>query len=124
MPLYMTQFTYHADAWAAIAKSPQRLAGRLSNALEQLGGRLVTLHYYFGFGEYDGVMTFEAFDDTAATSMILAALASSHVKASKTTRLLTGEELVAALQRAGEVAYRPPTTGEQAGTRPADGGVG
>ena len=87
MPLYMTQFAYADEAWPALMEHPERLAGRLVDVLEKkLGARLVTLAFCFGLGEFDGVLIFEAPDDSTATAVLVGAVSSSrHVKGSKTT---------------------------------------
>jgi hypothetical protein len=41
MPLYMTQFAYTSEAWAALAKKPQNREEVLRALIEKLGGRLV-----------------------------------------------------------------------------------
>ncbi len=106
MPLYMTQFTYTADAWAALANDPHNRGDVFRSLVQGLGGRLVG--FYYSFGEYDGVAIYEAPDDTTAAAIIMAALAPGHNKAIKTTKLLTVEETLAALNKAGGVPYYSP----------------
>jgi transposase len=71
----------------------------LRGLLGKLGGQLVELHY--GFGEYDGFLIYEASDEVTATATVLAAIASGHVKAIQTTTLLTVEQAMAAMRKAG-----------------------
>jgi uncharacterized protein with GYD domain len=101
MGLYMIQFAYTADAWASYIKNPQDRRPALDARAQQLGGKLVSYHYCFG--EYDGVLTVEAPDDTTAAAIAIGAIAPGHIKASKTTKLLTVEETIAALRKAGSV---------------------
>lgn len=110
MPTFMTQFAFEPDAWPALIERPERLAGRLVDALEnKLGGRLVNLYFCFGLGQWDGVIVYEAPDDITATAVLVAAIArSSHVSASQTTKLLTREEFAAALRKASTVSYDGP----------------
>jgi uncharacterized protein with GYD domain len=106
MPLYMTQFAYTSDAWAALAKNPQNREEVLRALIEKLGGRLVC--FYYAFGEYDGVFVWEAPDETTATAGILAAISPGHVKAIKTTVLLTTQQTIEAMRKAGAQAYQAP----------------
>jgi uncharacterized protein with GYD domain len=104
----MTQFAYTAEAWATLTKNPQDRRTGLDAAAQKLGGRLVSLHYCFG--EYDGVVTFEAPDDTTACAVILGAVSAGHLKTVKTTRLLTVEETMEAMRKAGSLTYQAPST--------------
>ena len=106
MALYMTQFSYTGEAWAALAKQPADRRAGLRTLFERLGGRLVEL--YYSFGDYDGVVLFEASDDTAAVAALVAVLGPGHVKAIKTTKLLSVEDTVAALGRAADLSYAGP----------------
>ena len=107
MALYMTQAAYTAEAWAAMTKHPQDRTIPLTEMLQKLGGRLIT-HYYC-FGEYDGVTIFEAPDDIAASAIVLAAVSAGHVKLVKTTRLLTVQEAMEAMGKAGSIVYQAPS---------------
>ena len=107
MPVYMTQFSYTPEAWAALAKNPQDRAEAFGALAQKMGGRLLTLYYCFG--EYDGVVTFEAPDDTTAAATIIAAVTPGHLKANKTTRLFTVEETLEMLRKAGGGSYQAPT---------------
>ena len=106
MALYMTQFSYTGEAWTALAKQPADRRAGLQTLFDRLGGRLIEL--YYSFGDYDGVVLFEAPDDTAAVAGLVAALGPGHIKAIKTTKLLSVEDTMAALQQAGGLAYAGP----------------
>jgi len=106
MPTYMTQFSYTAAAWAALAKNPEDRGAAVAALMEKLGGRM--LNIYYAFGEYDGVVIFETPEDIAAMAGILAVNVPGHVKATKTTRLFSTEEAMQAMQKAGEMVYPAP----------------
>lgn len=74
--------------------------------MENLGGRLISL--YYSFGEYDGVILYEALDEQTAAAIVLAAISPGHVKTIKTTTLLTAEDTTEVVRRAGEATYRGP----------------
>jgi uncharacterized protein with GYD domain len=106
MALYMTQFTYTAEAWAALAKNPQDRSVPIRELAQKIGGRLVGLYYCFG--EYDGVVLFEVPDDTAATAVGIAGVSPGHLKAYKTTKLFTIEETMEAMRKAGSITFQGP----------------
>ncbi|MCB0085614.1 MAG: GYD domain-containing protein [Caldilineaceae bacterium] len=107
MALYLYQLSYTADSWKAQIQSPQDVRERVAAAGEKLGGRVV--HIWYSMGEYDLVAILE-YPDTvtiAAASMMI--LAGGALKAGKTTPLLTIEDGMEALRKAGEAAglYKP-----------------
>lgn len=106
MPRYMTQFAYTPEAWAALARSPEDRREAMDRLCEQLGARLIDL--YYSFGDYDGLLITEAPDDMTQAAVVLAAIGPGHVKAVKTTPLLTVEQLIETLRRVGGIAYRAP----------------
>jgi uncharacterized protein with GYD domain len=106
MPMYMSQFAYTPAAWAGLVKSPEDRAEAAGALATKLGARVVSL--YFCFGEYDGVVMFEAPDDATATAFMVAAISPGHVRSTRTTRLMTGEEMREALGKAGGVTYAAP----------------
>lgn len=109
MALYLTQFSYTAEALAALAKNPQDRSAPVRELAQKSGGRLVG--FYYCFGEYDGVVLFEAPDDRAATAVAVAAAAAGHLKAIKTTKLFTVEETMEAMRMAGGLAFQGPSGG-------------
>jgi uncharacterized protein with GYD domain len=102
----MTQFAYTPEAWAALAKSPQDRTEALRGLAGKMGGKVVS--FYYSFGEYDGVAIFEAPDDVSAAAVAVAAAGAGHVKSTKTTRLLTAQEAVEVMRKAGSAAYKGP----------------
>ena len=107
MPVYMTQFAYTPEAWAALVSRPEDRSKVLGELLERFGGRLIC--FYYAFSEYDGVAIFEAPDETAAAAALLAVIGPGHDKSIKTTALLTVEQAMEGMRRARGVRYRPPT---------------
>src|SRR6266498_789579 len=103
MATYMTQFSYTSEAWAALAKNPVDRREGIQKLFEAVGGRLVEL--YYSLGEYDGVVISEAPDDAAVVAALVAVVGAGHIKAIKTTKLLSAEEMVGALQKAGSIAF-------------------
>ena len=106
MPLYMVQFSYTSEAWAALARNPEDRSEAVRGLAQSMGARLVSFHY--SFGDYDGVLMLEAPDEKAVASMVLASVSAGHVKSIKTTTLLTVEDTMEVLRRAGEATFRAP----------------
>ena len=104
LPLYMTQFSYTPEAWAALTRSPEDRSEAIGGLLENKGGRLIS--FYNSFGEYDGLIIFEAPDEGTAAAGVLAAVTPGHIKAIKTTTLLSVEDAMEVFRRAGEVTFR------------------
>ncbi len=109
MPRYMAQVAYTAEAAAAFASKPQDRVAGLRALLEQLGAQLESFDYCLG--DYDAMVTYTAPDDTTATAIALAALAPGHLKAYKTTKLLSPEEFLEASRKASGASYQGPSRG-------------
>ena len=108
MPFYMTQFSYDGDTWADLLKNPEDREPVIRQLCERNGAKLHGLWY--AFGEYDGVLIVEAPDNTTVATILLAVAATGAIAQLKTTVLLTTQEAVQAMRRAGGVGYRAPGT--------------
>ena len=106
MALYMTQFSYTQQAWTALVKKPEDRSTVFNALMQKLGGRLLNLYYCFG--EYDGVVIFEAPDAITCMGAILAAIAPGHLSSTKTTVLFTMDEAMEAMGKAGDMVYAGP----------------
>jgi uncharacterized protein with GYD domain len=104
----MYQAAYTAESWAAQLKHPQNRVEAVGHqACEAVGGKLVGGWYCFG--DYDLVLVADVPDNASMSAIALAIAAGGAVKASKTTVLMTGAEVVGAMQKAHAVAkvYKP-----------------
>jgi uncharacterized protein with GYD domain len=108
MAYYLFQATYTAEAIANMVKAPQNRAEAVSVAVEKLGGRVEG--FWFAFGEYDTVEIIQLPDNVSAAAFSMAVSAGGALKAIKTTPLLTMEESVAAMRKAPETGYHPPSS--------------
>ncbi len=109
MPLFMVQFSYTPEAWAALIHTPQDRAAASDTLVRQFGGRLVAMYYTPG-AEYDGFALFEAPDDAAAAAVEIAAVALGHLRSNRLLRVLSAEEMHKALRQAAtapNVAPKP-----------------
>lgn len=109
MPFYMAQFAYTADAIKTLTRSPEDRTETVKGLVEKLGGRFHGL--YYSLGEYDGFVLYEAPDDITASAFILAANTPGHLKATRITALLTPQEAVEAMRKAGGQSYKGPAGG-------------
>ena len=106
MAQYMLQFSYTADAWAALIKNPVDRSSGIAALCKKLGSKFVSLHYTMG--EHDGVAILDAPDETTANSIVLAAAAPGHLRNTRTTRLYTPTEMVEVLKKAQGAGYKAP----------------
>jgi len=106
MPLYLIQASYTAEAWGALVKNPQNRVEALRPVMETLGGKIEGAWY--AFGEHDFVLIAQMPDNVSAAALSVAASAGGAVKAIKTTPLMTIEDGLAAMRKAGGAGYRPP----------------
>ena len=108
MAYYLIQAAYTREAWAAMVKNPQNRAEAVKPVIEKLGGSIKGL--WLGFGEYDAVAIVDMPDNASAAAFSLAASAGGGVRAFKTTPLMTVEEGMEAMKKAGDVGYKPPSS--------------
>lgn len=104
MAKFMVEFSYTGEGLQGLMKdggSKRREATR--KLVESLGGTLET--YYFAFGGYDGFLVVDGLDNVDMAAAALIGGASGAVK-TKTTVLLTPEEVDAAVKKQGD--YSPP----------------
>jgi uncharacterized protein with GYD domain len=106
MPLYMSQVSYTSDAWAAMTQNPEDRSEVFGGLTESMGGRL--LSWYYTFGEYDVLVIYEAPDEGTAAAIVLAATSSRHLSRVKTTVMLSAEQGVETMRKAGQATYRAP----------------
>ena len=106
MPLYMSQFAYTAETWAGLTRNPQDRTEAVADLAKKMGGRLVGL--YYSFGEHDGIVLSDVPDDVSAAALAMAAAAAGHIRTIRTTRLLTAQEALAAMKKAGGAPLKPP----------------
>jgi uncharacterized protein with GYD domain len=104
MPKYLIEASYTTEG----AKGLQSAGGSsrrdaVAAALENVGGSLESFH--FAFGDSDAYVIVEAPDDETAAAVAISVNASGGA-GTKTTVLLTPEQVDAAAQKS--VGYRPP----------------
>ena len=106
MTLYMTQYAYTPEDRAALTRNPEDRSEPFGRLVRSMDGRPVS--FYNSFGEYDGVVIYEAPDEITAAAIVLHVASSGHLSAVKTTVLLSAEEGVQAMRKAGEATLASP----------------
>jgi uncharacterized protein with GYD domain len=106
MALYLTRFSYKAEAWARLAEDPEDRRDAARTYIESVGGKLHG--FWYGFGEYDGYNLWEAPDNVSMAAVAMAISGGGALSKFETTVLLTVEEAMDAMQRARDIQYRPP----------------
>jgi uncharacterized protein with GYD domain len=112
MPLYLHQVAYSHEGWEALVKKPQNRIDAVRPAIERLGGKIKDA--YFAFGDYDVVVITEMPDNVSAAGLSMAFAGGGACKAVQTTPLLTTEEAVEAMKKAGQSGYRAATAAAKA----------
>ena len=108
MALYLTKFSYTPETWARLIARPEDRRAAATTYIESVGG---TLHgFWYAFGPHDGYTLWEAPDHVSMAAVAIALGSGGAIGSLETTVLLTVDETLEALGRAGQVRYRPPGT--------------
>ena len=107
MTQYMYQVSFTPEAWSRMAKEPQNRESAIRPTIEKLGGKLVG--YWMAFGESDAVVIVQMPDNVSAAAAAIAATAGGACKSLKTTVLMSVEDGMQAMRKAGGAGFRPPS---------------
>jgi len=106
MPKYLISANYTATGMEGVRSAGAKSrVDAVSTMLEAMGGRLES--FYFAFGDTDVFAVAEVPDDEAAAAVALT-INSSGAVSTRTTKLLTPDQIDEALRRT--VNYQPPGT--------------
>ncbi len=107
MAFYLVQISYRQEHIKAMASNPQDRSAEAAKLLEGLGGRLH--QFFFSFGDYDAAIIGELPDNVTMAACSMAVSAAGTTSTFKTTPLLSMDESMEAMKKAGAVTgYRPP----------------
>jgi len=104
MPKYLIEASYTAEGLKGLQK--EKAASRravVSKMVKDLGGKVEA--FYWALGERDAIVVLDLPDTNTATALALT-VSSTGLVHTKTTRLLTADEVDEAFQKT--VHYRPP----------------
>ena len=106
MPVYLSKFSYTPETWAKLIIQPEDRRIAAQSYIESVGGKLHG--FWYAFGAHDGYTLWEAPDNVSMAAVALAIGSGGALSSLETTVLLTVDETLEALGRAGDVRYRPP----------------
>jgi uncharacterized protein with GYD domain len=106
MPLYLSRFTYTPETWAKLIGNPEDRREAAKEYIESVGGKLHG--FWYAFGTHDGYNLWEAPDNVSMAAVALAISGGGALSSLETTLLLSVDETMDALRKAGEVQYRAP----------------
>ena len=113
MPYFLHQVSYVPEALAQLISNPQDRLEAVRAPIEKLGGKVKDS--YFSFGPYDAILITEMPNSVSAAAIAMAFAAGGAVRNSQTTPLLSADEAVEAMRKAGTCGYRPVATSAAAG---------
>jgi len=108
MPLYLTRFSYTPETWARLVENPEDRREAAKAYIESVGGKLHG--FWYAFGSHDGYNLFEAPDNVSMAAVAVAIGGGGALSSIETTVLLSVEETLEALGKAGQIQYKPPGT--------------
>ncbi len=106
MTLYLSKFSYTPETWARLIGKPEDRRVAAQAYIESVGGKLHG--FWYAFGTHDGYNLWEAPDNVSMAAVALAISAGGALSSFETTVLLTVDETMDALRKAGQIRYRPP----------------
>jgi len=106
VPLYLTKFSYTPETWARLIHNPEDRRKAAQSYIESVGGKLHG--FWYAFGTHDGYNLWEAPDNASMAAVAVAISGGGALSSLETTVLLTVEETLEALQKAGQLRYRAP----------------
>jgi uncharacterized protein with GYD domain len=106
MPLYLSKFSYTPETWARLINNPEDRRNAAQAYIESVGGKLHG--FWYAFGSHDGYNLWEAPDNVSMAAVALAINGGGALSSIETTVLMSVEETMEALQKAGGIKYQPP----------------
>ena len=109
MAKYALFISYTPESLASMIKNPTDRSAAARQVVEAVGGKLE--HFYWMFGEYDGIAIFEGPDSVTAGAVSIAVASTGAVSKAVTTELFDADDQQAMVERAKTAlaAYTPPT---------------
>jgi uncharacterized protein with GYD domain len=101
MPFYLHQWRYKDPQIRSMLLEPDNRAEVIRAATEAFGGTLH--HFFYSFGEYDGVALSEYPDNVTALASLMSIFAQGRINEVHTTLLFNPEEGLKSMQLAREV---------------------
>tara|TARA_B100001245_G_C22621372_1_gene306542 strand:+ start:14 stop:373 length:360 start_codon:yes stop_codon:yes gene_type:complete len=106
MAKYLLLASYTSESWSAQIENPRNRIELLRPVFESIGGSINEA--YFTFGDYDIAAIYEAPDNINAAALAISFSASGGLKNVRTVPLISIEDGLKAITKAGEIKYTPP----------------
>ena len=108
MSLYLSKFSYTQETWAKLIGNPEDRRAAAQTYIESVGGKLHG--FWYAFGTHDGYNLWEAPDNVSMAAVALAISAGGALSSFETTVLLSVDDTLEVLRKAGQIRYRAPGT--------------
>jgi len=108
MSLYLSKFSYTPETWAKLIGNPEDRRAAAQTYIESVGGKLHG--FWYAFGTHDGYNLWEAPDNVSMAAVALAISAGGALSSFETTVLLSVDDTLEVLRKAGQIRYRAPGT--------------
>ena len=106
MPYFLIEGSYTSEAWAALTRKSEDREKSFKDFVERAGGKVKA--FYFAFGESDVVGIIETPDAGSAAAIAVAVTSVGHLKHFRTTPLMTNQEAMDVMKKAGGLKYQAP----------------
>ena len=106
MPLYLTQVQLHARDVGPHDRHPEDRRKAAQAYIEAVGGKLHG--FWYAFGAHDAYNLWEAPDNVSMAAVALAITGGGALSSLETTVLLSVEDTLDALRKAGQIQYQKP----------------
>ena len=106
MPMYMYQAAYSKDAIANLVQNPQNRTDAIRAVCESMGGIMVGC--WMAFGEDDIIVIVDMPNDEGMAAVAMAVAASGAAVRGRSTKLLTMEQAVSAMNKANKTVHYQP----------------
>ena len=106
MALYLTKFSYTPETWARLIANPEDRRTAAQTYIESVGGKLHG--FWYAFGAHDGYNLWEAPDNVSIAAVALAIGSGGAVHSLETIVLMSVDDTLDALRKAGQIQYQKP----------------
>ena len=106
MPNYLIEGSYTSEGWAALTRNPEDREKTFTGLVERAGGKLKAFYYAFGPSDVIGII--ETPDAVTASAIAVSVASVGHLKFFKTTPLMTNQDAMKVMKKAGTLKYQAP----------------
>jgi uncharacterized protein with GYD domain len=107
MPFYLYEGSYTSEAWAKLLSYPVDLTDSMRPSVEKLGGKIIACFVKLSSGDAVGFIEFP--DDLTANAWLMLMSSNNDLKHVEIMPILTTQEGVMAMQRAGSASSSHPS---------------